>query len=268
MARKKSELNYQEVLSKRLNDELENRRDKNYKYSQKDLADAIGIGYDSISKYLNGTRECSIDTLYKISEELDCSIEWLIREDVPKNRKPKEEETLISEISKYTGLSFYVINNLHHDFPDELIDIINVLLGSDESFTFLCKVYDYFNHYSSSAFVFPSTDNAIENPKTNRIEIDGIFDDFYDYIDGKMYLSNKRYETLRLENISDSIEIIRKQSKYHLQELIKKQKKLKNDLKKLKDDKDAKGIIEDIKLNLENTELEIQEIKKHIKEQK
>ena len=43
----------------------------------KDLADRIGCSEAAISKYENGTRDCDFETLLKIAEELDTTIDYL-----------------------------------------------------------------------------------------------------------------------------------------------------------------------------------------------
>ncbi len=51
---------------------------KNMKYTQEDLADKLGVAKNTISQWERGTREPSIDTLKKLSEILDASIDYLL----------------------------------------------------------------------------------------------------------------------------------------------------------------------------------------------
>ena len=47
--------------------------------SQKELATAIGVAQNTLSQYENGKREADYDTILKISEILNCPIDYLIR---------------------------------------------------------------------------------------------------------------------------------------------------------------------------------------------
>lgn len=47
--------------------------------SQKELAAAIGVAQNTLSQYENGKREADYDTILKISEILNCPIDYLIR---------------------------------------------------------------------------------------------------------------------------------------------------------------------------------------------
>ena len=47
-------------------------------YTQKQVADGIGVTYNAISQYESGTREPSIDLLIKLCDFLDTSADYLI----------------------------------------------------------------------------------------------------------------------------------------------------------------------------------------------
>ena len=46
--------------------------------TQSELADAVGLSFQAICTYELGTREPSLDTLRKLAEALDCTLDELI----------------------------------------------------------------------------------------------------------------------------------------------------------------------------------------------
>lgn len=49
------------------------------KMTQRELGRRIGCGESTISQYVNGKRSPDYETLLKIAEELDCSVDYLLR---------------------------------------------------------------------------------------------------------------------------------------------------------------------------------------------
>ena len=68
--------------------------------SQKELATAIGVAQNTLSQYENGKREADYDTILKISEILNCPIDYLIRREDSENHMNR-----IAELRKERNLS-------------------------------------------------------------------------------------------------------------------------------------------------------------------
>ena len=49
------------------------------KMTQRELGQRIGCGESTISQYVNGKRSPDYETLLRIAEELDCSVDYLLR---------------------------------------------------------------------------------------------------------------------------------------------------------------------------------------------
>lgn len=57
-------------------------------FSQKQLAEAVGVERGAISKYENDLHAMSVEHLHALSEALACSMEWLYVGSVDRVRKP------------------------------------------------------------------------------------------------------------------------------------------------------------------------------------
>ena len=262
--REKNTVDFSSAISKALTDEFEARRDKDYKYNQRNFADDLDINYDSLVRYMIGERTPSLENLGKIRQALDCSFDKLLSQ--KKEYIYSDEDRLIDEISQYTGLDKKTIYNLHTYIDDELIRVINLLLNSEEySSLLLNALYDYFTFSTKNgAFVMSSLD--ARESIDNTMQIDGIADDFYDGFDGKMYISKERYERLKEENLLDIIESIKKHSDFHLTQLKYQKKELSGQLKEISTDKNvSSSLIDSIKRELDSINIEISEIEAFIK---
>ena len=208
MSRPKAEMDFRDVLSKRLSDELEKRKDKNPKYTQKDLAEDLGIDASTISKYLSKDRQTSVESLYKISEALDCSIEWLVRDDVPRSRKPSKEENHMSMIAEKTGFSLDTIQKILM-FSDEEKEFIECLVNAHSFIYLLKQLIKFFNfnrYHNDYAFVYVEEEEISENGK--MIFPAGILDDHA--------IPIEEYEQIKLSSISKTIKSIKDDSLYHV----------------------------------------------------
>lgn len=268
--RNKNETDFSISISSLLVEEFEKRRDKNYQYKKRNFANDLGIDYYAFVRYFNGERTPTLENLEKIRKGLDCSFDELLGQ--PKEYSVSDEEELIQDISRYTKLNKDVILNLHSLFDDRIVELINAILDADEyTFELLNKLYNYFsNQRLTGAFVFTDQEG---DEKENKIVIDGFFDDFYDGVDGKLYLSRGRYERIKLENIMDSVDDIRKHSKYRLDYLVTIQKESKKRIKEIKqnkklDDDTAASMLESESIRLSLVEKELAEVKDFMKEKR
>ena len=67
--------------------------------TQKELADALGVTFQTASKWENGTTEPDIATLNALSKTLSCSIEYLVGDVEEKETEPPEpEETIVTPL--------------------------------------------------------------------------------------------------------------------------------------------------------------------------
>jgi len=95
---------------------------KEKKLSRDDLANKLGISYSTIAKYESGTREPDFETLEKISNIFEVSIDYLLG-----------QETNYSELEHYK-------NKISTEFPD-----IDLMFKDLESLTAedMKEVYEY-----------------------------------------------------------------------------------------------------------------------------
>ena len=87
--------------------------------SQQQLADVIGTTQQSINKYENHSTEPDIDTLVKLADYFEISIDYLVGHTSSKNASPMEELTLthkeivflkdFRKLSKKEQTSLYLI---------------------------------------------------------------------------------------------------------------------------------------------------------------
>ena len=145
MGRKKSSNNYKSVFSKRLNDEYEKRRNNDAKYTQKEFAFTLGIEKTLLNKLMSEEREPTLDVLYKVSNALSCNVEWLIRDDVQRDRYPIDEDISILQISKKTGLTSKAIRCLIEDYDKNEMIALNELISNLFSISFLKTFYRLLN---------------------------------------------------------------------------------------------------------------------------
>lgn len=146
---------WQKVLSKRLKKEYEDRKDKNPNYSQKKFSDDLNISESMLTQLLKGERNITIDSAYAISKELNCSIDYLVREDSPRSNIPSSEEMKLSNISNVLKLSFESIYTITNILDDEEINALNELIHGFDFKAFLYQFNKYINYekYYDSEFI-------------------------------------------------------------------------------------------------------------------
>lgn len=88
------------TLSERLEELTERERDKNYKLSDKQQAEQMGIPYPTFTKYKNNTAECPISTIVKIARYYNVSTDYLLG----LQREPTNDPN-VTTVTEYTALS-------------------------------------------------------------------------------------------------------------------------------------------------------------------
>ena len=102
------------------------------KMSQKDLAERLGVTEVTVSRWLNGERDPSIETLNRIAEALGTTTSYFfITDDWQTEKKPAEEKNGISTGLKVTfgvilGLVIAAVaaGLLSKDEKEKLVDIL------------------------------------------------------------------------------------------------------------------------------------------------
>lgn len=105
--------------------------------TQKDFADAIGVSFQSINFYEAGKRLPDAETLYNISNMLDCPVDYLIgRSDVKKNEH--------DNASKKYGLSETALEVLESCYTDDEHNSITLTINTlIDSYSVLCAIAKY-----------------------------------------------------------------------------------------------------------------------------
>ncbi|MGN0730972.1 MAG: helix-turn-helix transcriptional regulator [Treponema sp.] len=117
----------QESVRRRIEFEL-----KRNNMSQKDLAKRLEVSEVTVSRWLNGERDPSIETLNRIADALGCSTSaFFITDDAMGEKKPAEEKSGISTGLKVTfgvilGLIMTAIaaGLLSKDEKDQLVNLL------------------------------------------------------------------------------------------------------------------------------------------------
>lgn len=118
-----------------MNESVRNRieeRLKAKKMSQKDLAEKLGVTEVTVSRWLNGERDPSIETLNRIADALDTTTSYFfITDDWQTEKKPAEEKSGMSTGLKVTfgvilGLVIAAVaaGLLSKDEKEQLVDIL------------------------------------------------------------------------------------------------------------------------------------------------
>lgn len=70
---------------------------KQRRLTMKELGEMVGVSESAISQYETGKREADFETLLKIGEVLDCSIDYLLRGEESKKSPPPIGDGLNAE---------------------------------------------------------------------------------------------------------------------------------------------------------------------------
>lgn len=107
-------MDFEDNIVKLLNDEFAKRTYLNDKYTEVQFAKDIGINKDSMHAYLNKKRIPNADSLVKISNGLNISVDYLLGLSKTKHIEPTEEDKAILKVSELTGLKCETIERLFH----------------------------------------------------------------------------------------------------------------------------------------------------------
>ena len=114
------------ILSNRLEELTEKKRDENPKLSNKVQAAEMNIPYQTFNKYLHDNAECNISYLKVMAKYFDVSTDYLLGySDVATN------DTDLRTVCDYSGLSEGALQTLttYKEFPlDARLDTLNALL--------------------------------------------------------------------------------------------------------------------------------------------
>ena len=92
------------IFPTKLRELMEERR-----WTQLDVASRIGMQRQTVANYKSGQSSPDVEALVKIADAFDVSVDYLVRDNVPRTR-----DTKIKDICDYTGLSEDAVNVLHY----------------------------------------------------------------------------------------------------------------------------------------------------------
>lgn len=107
MARKIKTFDYNDTFPRRFRELLESRED----ITQEAIAELVGVTRQTVGNWYSGKSAPDAVSLAKIADEFHVSIDWLLRENAP-----KQIDAELSAVCEYTGLSEIAIKSLHNDF--------------------------------------------------------------------------------------------------------------------------------------------------------
>lgn len=97
--------------------------------TRKEFAKRIGTDDSNFGKYLTGDKVPRIDTLIKISKELDCSLDYLLGLSKTRNIEPVNDEKAFVRVSELTGLSIDSLISLYISYSEGKLS--EKILGED-----------------------------------------------------------------------------------------------------------------------------------------
>lgn len=170
------------------------------KLTQGDIASITGVTRQTVSQYCNGISEPGYDTLIKISDYFNVSIDYLLG----RTRDPNRQSSAIDEL----GLSPQVVDNLKHYYLQEdsagFMDGVNMILTSPRLFT-LAKAIDKIsrnialekrrleqfsiNKQSSSENLIPTAFQMDVQDRNLSIRLEDIIEKEYPDLKGRVLVS-------------------------------------------------------------------------------
>lgn len=105
MKKQKDLSTYMEIDYEEVGKRIRRRRDVK-KLKQKDVADAIDVAYGHYSNIENGKTKVSLDTLYKITQCLNCSLDDLVHN---QNRQILIQNFDKKKLKKLENALFYLL---------------------------------------------------------------------------------------------------------------------------------------------------------------
>lgn len=104
MPRKIKSFNYDDTFPRRFRELLDSRED----ITQEAIAELVGVTRQTVGNWYSGKSAPDAVSLAKIADEFDVSIDWLLRENAP-----KQIDATLASVCRYTGLSEGAIQSLH-----------------------------------------------------------------------------------------------------------------------------------------------------------
>lgn len=99
-------MDFKDNIRKLLEEEFQKRiKTNNGKYTEFQFSKDMGINKDTMHCYLTGTRIPNAESLLKISNALDVSVDYLLGISKTKHLEPTEDEKAILKVSELTGLN-------------------------------------------------------------------------------------------------------------------------------------------------------------------
>lgn len=94
---------------------------------QNDIKNLVGISSGNLSEIENGNRTPSMITLYRLSEILDCSIDWIV-----KGQSPNSENSTISPKGEKSTNLLNQFEKLSEEDKDDILEQIEYKLFKSE----------------------------------------------------------------------------------------------------------------------------------------
>lgn len=124
------------IFSERLEELTERKKDTDYKLSDKQQAEQMGIPYPTFTKYKNNTAECPISTVVKIARYYNVSTDYLLG----LQREPTNDPDVIA-VTEYTALSKEAAEKLNQislrNKATANIDTLSVMIENEDFEYFL-----------------------------------------------------------------------------------------------------------------------------------
>ena len=248
---------WKDVLPKRVEEEIELKKDKDINYNQKTLCQNVGISEATLSLLLKGERNPRIDTIIALAKEFDVDVDYLIGTTDFKKRPSSEKEIEMEQLCKMFGLNEKSIQNLlHSDLgvnykDDNAAETLDAIFGKGYFYNQLMwKLQNYFMNDDvalGGAYVINGSvvkemkeewdeDSPEDDSSGNRIkiEVDGEVDDFYDNCNGMSHLTHEQYDDLLLQDVIKTIKDMKKFSTFEIYHLENRIETIRNQIEETK----------------------------------
>lgn len=97
-------------------------------FSREGLGNRIGVSYSTIAKYESGTREPDFDTLNKIAEIFEVSVDYLLgKSEAQQNKESDRRRAIINKIATEFPDSDLMFNDLASMTADDLEEVYNYI---------------------------------------------------------------------------------------------------------------------------------------------
>lgn len=149
-----------QILSERLEKLTENKRDIDYKLSDKKQAEQMGIPYPTFNKYKYNTAECPISAVVKMAKYYNVSTDYLLG----LQKEPTDDPNVIA-VTKYTSLSKDAAEKLHR------IGLKNKATANSDTLSLLIEDEDFEYFLSLLSAKMCADNNLTETIDTSNARI-------------------------------------------------------------------------------------------------